>query len=400
MEGATKLTLLEGPAVARGAILAEERRAYGVRRRRKDPRPLLPEHLLARLWRAREGRSLRTVDGKRLKVLYAGRPAPGHGPDFQDAVVRVDGERASGNVELHRKPSDWRAHGHDTDPAYDNVMLHVVAQAEGSGPDLPLVALKRAEPREAVEPPLMAQLARASSGELREMLVRSGIARFRERVEAASRGIKETGVEQALHEAVFDALGYAENRAPFRWLARAVPAAALRQPASGASQDERAATLELLLLDASGLDGEAPSSVEDRPAWKVAGVRPVNHPRRRIRGAAVLLARVSGEGLLAACERTISDGQAALERVFVVEGPDGALIGAGRAREMVVNAVLPLLAAAGHPDAEASFLKQPPLPENSLTREARRLTGSQKMRLSACEQLGLLRLYRGSIAAR
>ena len=43
-------------------------------------RALLPEHLLARLWRAREGRSLRTVDGRRVKVLYAGRPAPGHGP--------------------------------------------------------------------------------------------------------------------------------------------------------------------------------------------------------------------------------------------------------------------------------------------------------------------------------
>ena len=211
------------------AMLAEERRSYGSRPRVSRPAPLLPERLLARLWRAKEGRSLRTVDGRRVQVLYTGRPAPGHGPDFQDAVVRMDGGRTSGNVELHRKPSDWRVHGHDADPAYDSVMLHVVAQAEGAGPDLPLAELNGAGPREALEAPLMAQLARASSSELRQALVRSGMARFRERVQAASRSVGESGAEQALHEAVFDALGYAENRAPFRWLARAVPAKTLRQ---------------------------------------------------------------------------------------------------------------------------------------------------------------------------
>lgn len=380
------------------AMLAEERRQYGARRRAKRPRPPLPEHLLARLWRAKEGRSLRTVDGRRVKVLYAGRPAPGHGPDFQDAVVRMDGERTSGNVELHRKPSDWRAHGHDADPAYDDVILHVVAQADGLGPALPLAQLSHPETREAPEPPLMAQLARASSAELREIFVRSGMGRFGERVQTAAHSIKETGAEQALYEAVFDALGYAENRAPFRWLARAVPESKLLRLASSLPLDERTATFEHVLLDASGLNDESHPSAGERPVWKTAGVRPVNHPRRRIRGAAVLLARVSDEGLLAACERAVAGGRTSLERLFVVDSSGEALIGAGRAREIVVNAVLPLLRAAGNPRAEEVYIRYPSLPENSLTKEARRLTGAQGMRLSACEQLGLLRLYRGSIA--
>ena len=140
-------------------------------------------------------------------------------------------------------------------------------------------------------------------------------------------------------------------------------------------------------------------SLGERPAWKTAGVRPVNHPRRRIHGAAALLARLSEEGLLTACERAAAEGRAALERLLVVDSPGGALIGTGRAREVVVNAVLPLLVATGAPAAEDVFLRHPSLPENSLTREARRLTGAQGMRLSACEQLGLVRLYRGSIAS-
>ena len=388
----------ERQAMKCGVMLAEERRRFGARRRSNRSGPLLPEHLLARLWRAKEGRSLRTVDGRRVKVLYAGRPAPGHGPDFRDAVVHMDGERASGNVELHRRPSDWHAHGHDADPAYDDVMLHIVAQADATGPDLPLAELSRPGTREALEPPLMAGLARASSSQFREMLVGSGMARFRERVRTSVHRIEEAGAEQALHETVFDALGYAENRMPFRRLARAIPESKLRRLAMSLPPDERPAALERVLLDASGLDDEPGSSAGERPSWKTAGVRPVNHPRRRIRGAAVLLARAAAEGLLACCERTATEGHAALERLFVVDSPGGALIGTGRAREVVVNAVLPLLMATGHSEAEDLFLRYPSLPENSLAREARRLTGAQGMRLSACEQLGLLRLYRGSIA--
>lgn len=379
------------------AMLAEERVPFGAPRRGNRPALLLPERLLARLWRAKEGRSLRTVDGRRVKVLYAGRPAPGHGPDFQDAVVRMNGERAAGNVELHRRPSDWHAHGHDTDPAYDDVMLHVVAQAEGAGPGVPLAELRGAGGQGPVEPPLMSRLARASSGELRQMLVRSGMARFRERVQAARRGVEEAGAEQTLHEAVFDALGYAENRAPFRRLARAVPAAAVQRLAEGLPSVERASAIERLLLDASGLADAAPPADDPQPAWKTAGVRPVNHPRRRIRGAAALLARVADDGLPTACEQAAAEGHAALERLFTVEDHGGALIGAGRAREIVVNAVLPLLAGRGDFGAEELFVRYPALPENALTREARRLTGAKGMRLSACEQLGLLRLYRGSI---
>ena len=71
-----------------------------------------------------------------------------------------------------------------------------------------------------------------------------------------------------------------------------------------------------------------------------------------------------------------------------------------------MNAVLPVIAArvmieaqAGMSDAAAeAYRRFPALPDNSVTREARRLAGAQGMRLSACEQLGLMRLYRRGIA--
>lgn len=47
------------------------------------------------------------------------------GPDFFNAKVDIGGTLWVGNVEIHDKSSDWYAHGHDKDPRYDNVILHV-----------------------------------------------------------------------------------------------------------------------------------------------------------------------------------------------------------------------------------------------------------------------------------
>ncbi len=94
--------------------------------------PLLPERYLAKLWRSKGGHRLRTVDGRRVRVLYPGRPAPGHGPDFRDALLELDGAPLRGDVEIHRRPADWMAHGHHLNPAFHGVVLHVVGHPGGA----------------------------------------------------------------------------------------------------------------------------------------------------------------------------------------------------------------------------------------------------------------------------
>ena len=67
-----------------------------------------------------------TAEGEPVDPLQPGQPNTDAGPDFTDARVRIGDTLWSGCVEIHLRSSDWERHGHHTDPAYNNVILHVV----------------------------------------------------------------------------------------------------------------------------------------------------------------------------------------------------------------------------------------------------------------------------------
>ena len=70
---------------------------------------------------------LRTTDGRPVEVVDPGLyNRSDAGPDFFNAKVKIDGLLWIGNVEMHVQASDWYRHRHDSDPAYDNIVLHVV----------------------------------------------------------------------------------------------------------------------------------------------------------------------------------------------------------------------------------------------------------------------------------
>ncbi len=86
------------------------------------------ESFLYFIWKYRlfNQQDLKTTCGRSLGVITPGEMNLHAGPDFFNAKIRIDGIIWAGNVEIHLRASDWEEHGHHHDPAYNNVILHVV----------------------------------------------------------------------------------------------------------------------------------------------------------------------------------------------------------------------------------------------------------------------------------
>jgi hypothetical protein len=110
----------------------------------------MQEDLLQYIWKLQylAHGQLRTTGGKSIHVIKPGTLNRDAGPDFFNARIKIDNTMWAGNVEIHIRSSDWFRHKHDTDPAYNNVILHVVYEHDRdvfnlqTGSPIPVLELK------------------------------------------------------------------------------------------------------------------------------------------------------------------------------------------------------------------------------------------------------------------
>ena len=89
----------------------------------------MKEDFIHYLWKFKKfnWKELYTTDQSKLDIINIGKHnTEASGPDFFNAQIALGNEKWAGNVEMHLKSSDWYVHKHEQDPAYDNVILHVV----------------------------------------------------------------------------------------------------------------------------------------------------------------------------------------------------------------------------------------------------------------------------------
>lgn len=394
--------------------------------------------------------------GNSIEVVCPGRTSTRPGCDFQDAVIRVNKLKIVGDIEVHVTSDLWLKHGHHADPACNGVILHVAMWQKGGLPVslqdgrlLPTVILSRyiinvyggvLRRWEAGGMKPCAHYAGRSKATAAVLLV-EGLHRFEERVAGFSGQLSTARPGQVLYKGICRVLGYARNKSPFEALAGRLPlhliyglaagslirkqalllgAAGLLPSQRGSNGDDCCDSYLELLEDVwSRLPGNVvPGKASD---WSMNLVRPVNHPFRRIAGLSYLLQRYEGSGLLQGLECLVgSAGAGAAKRLTVglqVAGdgywsghcdlgyPPGrtvALIGPGRASDMVINVVLPFFTALARNNRDIrlensildTYLHYPALPANELTRYmAGILPGRWAGKLNACLQQGLMRLY-------
>lgn len=86
------------------------------------------EDYLHYLWQYQkfDFQEMKTSEGLPVRILAPGSHNLLSGPDFFNSRLLIGDQEWAGNVEIHLRSSDWYMHGHENDPAYDNVILHVV----------------------------------------------------------------------------------------------------------------------------------------------------------------------------------------------------------------------------------------------------------------------------------
>ncbi|XZF15642.1 DUF2851 family protein [Chitinophagaceae bacterium MMS25-I14] len=107
------------------------------------------EMLLQFIWQYSlyQPHNLQTPEGEPLVVIFPGKRNTDAGPDFTEAKIRVGNTILAGNIELHVHTSDWRRHRHQHDPAYRNIILHVVYNNDVPYSHVPLLELGKHIPQ-------------------------------------------------------------------------------------------------------------------------------------------------------------------------------------------------------------------------------------------------------------
>ena len=332
---------------------------------------------LCRLWAAQAlpAGALVTTDGEPLQVIYPGRRSGAGGPDFRGAILSdAAGRVRPGDVEVHLRSRDWITHGHRADPAYNDVVLHVVVDDDGTpclranGRPVPVLALGAwvAEPLATAAAGSAAALPcrvlpALGTRDVHSIVQAAGRTRLEAKAAALEAQIAVLGAEQALFTALLDAAGYSRNRVPCGMLAERLPVERLQHLLAGKTPERAMSIATAVLLGLAGLlqpgaDGDLLALWAGYAAlwslpplrsdvWIRAGVRPANRPEVRLRGIATLVARHAPDGLadalLAPLRAGDADGLLAALEVPAAPGGRTPPIGRGRAIDMAINVAAP-----------------------------------------------------------
>lgn len=401
----------------------------------EPPSGRIPEiEVQARLYSGEYGTRWTTTGGRPVEVLHFGQWNREAGPDFKAAQLRFGEEEVcAGDIEVDMDARDWERHGHATNPAYDGVRLQLFVHRSA-----PAAFARTSDSREIPQahleiesPPVPAlrQVPGSVSPDVALAMIEEA-AEFRLRMKHAAhaRAVTLHGADNALFYSLATGLGYKNNSIPFLLAAQRTGLRA----AAGTDGEARLFGLSGFLQPTEFDDADPATKTYLKPLWekwwglrdgmsrlvlpqglwKFSGIRPSNHPHRRM-GA--LAAVASDFSRLLKSIRT--GGKRGFEEFFhslshpywsahwnlsaARLGGDMALVGSDRVRDLLVNAFLVSLPI--EKAREEIGRLRGGTPSGRLKKASEWLTGSVDSQLmrTARQQQGLLQLFAdfGSLSA-
>jgi len=291
----------------------------------------MKEEFLHYLWKygLYDPDSLVDNEGNQVSVINPGEYNRDSGPDFFNARILISATEWAGNVEIHTKSSHFNSHGHNSDHAFDNVILHVVAENDkrvfnSRGEELLTVEI-RFDPAlyekytDLVNNPYVIacqnDIGNIDRFHLRHWLHSLLIERLQAKSDAVMKIFTETGSDwdETFYRTLSRYFGFRVNTEPFEMLAASLPFKIISRHSDNRFQ------IEALLFGTAGMleEGLFRDALSDRYykdlvkeyrilsskyslqpihgwLWKFCRLRPVNFPTIRISQLAALLSTAGG----------------------------------------------------------------------------------------------------------
>jgi len=280
------------------------------------------EELLHYIWQVNRYNAshLCTTDSEPVQVVFPGNHNAVAGPDFLTAKVRIGTTLWAGNVEIHIRTSDWLRHGHQHDPVYQNLVLHVVWEhdLDELPANIPVLELKGRVFKQVVDSyerlirsrswiPCASLVGQVAAFTRDHWIERMLFERLEKRTKLVQEQLEQTqgDWDEVLYRMLGRNFGFHHNAAGFEELTRHLPYRIIRK------HHKSRLELEALLLGVAGLLStpkkpdaysreleRAFSFLQKKYAlssmvpgrWKYGGIRPGSFPELRIAQLAALLA--------------------------------------------------------------------------------------------------------------
>lgn len=393
------------------------------------------------------GRDFTTTMGKRVRIVQFGEWNRSAGPDFMRVVVEIDGQTKSGDLEIDLTPAAWEQHGHGNDRAFQQVVLHVVFEADARRAhtktldhrEVPQVVIPGHLLDEALNRPLretaiahpgrcLAPLRQLGTAATEALLREAALRRARQKALRWMHAEDAHGREAALYFSLAETLGYRGNSLAMRLLGQRLPLAELRAAPAQA---------DALLFGTAGflspkLHEQAPEETQaylrtlwdtwwrsrarfETPGhraipWKTGGQRPANHPHRRLGGLSAAVGEWGAFRKLALAEpfaaKPVVDFLQGLQHPFwglhhtltSSAAPRRiAVVGRSQALELIANHLAPLALHEERMDWKSYWKIRTSTPNDRVRRCAIRLFGSEKQAAPwlkrLCHHQALLQVY-------
>ena len=297
-----------------------------------------------RLWRSED---MVTNTGKKVRVVDPGLLNTDAGPDFFNAKIEIDGHMWVGNVEMHYRATDWKRHHHDSDKAYDSVILHVVAKDDApvrrtNGELIPQLVLEVAPQFNAdyaslvgatIEVPCATKIKQVPHLTIVEWVEGLAFERLHGKVERIHQLLDSFNGswEDVCYVTLARNFGFGINNDAFERLARRTPLRLLGKHSDSVLQ------IEALLFGQAGmLDAQKPGmdsyynqlcteyaflsnkfqlTPMEKESWKLFRIRPQNFPYRRI----AMLAQFIEGGFRMMNRILEAEGEKEMRALFEVE---------------------------------------------------------------------------------